>query len=393
MAQIINEYRGLGSALGSGFGSALSELAQHKLDALKSQAGAKASIKSLTDTGVDPVSARFIYDHVPVKQRAAAIGDYFRQQDAQKNKAPQENILKQLLAPQEESPDQKQIPNVASLFNQGTTGSGINPQFLQQLLQQGQAPEPQQAEPQQQEAAAPEAAPQEAPPAHDALRRALMGGAGAEKPQDPLKLRAQDFKESQATNTFIKAIADQYHEYKNVGDIAQRAKRLLDKNIKKWPGALRGNLTGKAQELFERDPDVREYKTLSNEVITAKAKTGRGVPSRARLILEAAAKADLSQPVKTQRAIWDRLIKDAKDKQRILKDALDERDPKTGKYPLDLISRTLEKELSRDMEDFEESELNPVSQAEGPQDGTIERNKKTGQIRKYSAAKKEWVYE
>jgi hypothetical protein len=172
MAQVVNEYRGLGNALGeslgqglagfgTGFGESLKQLAQHKIDTIKGQHGESI----LRDIGVDPLSARFISAQ-PAKQQAGLVADYFRQQQQENEQEqnqiePQENepigVLRAL--EQEQSPMEK-FGGLSQLFNQGLPGAGINQQYLQ-ALQQAQQPQPQAALPQVQQPQT--AVPQKAP--------------------------------------------------------------------------------------------------------------------------------------------------------------------------------------------------------------------------------------
>jgi hypothetical protein len=376
MAQIINEYRGLGNALGAGLGagfsSSLQELAKHKLEALKSQAGAKAGIKTLTDLDIDPVSARFIYDQ-PAKQRAGLVADYFREKQAQQQ--PPEGAMSALMGQAEQQEQQPQQPQgLASLFNQGTTGSGINPQFLQQLMQQSQPPAPQQMT----QAPQPEQAPQEQPQApsrpEDILKNALSKSGGSNKSAAQERILENQQK---ALEPFITKEQEDYKVNRQIVHKAQEALELLQRNYKKWPGAFTGNLSEAQRSLFLRDEDVREYAAKIAELVILKGQSRKGLPSNFKLKLEQLAKADLNQPVKTQERILESMIDDASESERKWQFIISQKNP-DGTYPRDLKSRAVEFDMAVD---------NPLAHPEFYEEGTVVEDR--GQTRVLKNGK--WV--
>lgn len=142
-----NGPRPWGSVIAQGLGQTLSHLAEAKIQKMKTN----EDIKLLQSLGVDPLSARFI-NSLPNDQKREAVGNYLNKQSQQQEQQQQEqqSPMQQILAPQQEQRAQQQQqqpvqqqerPGLGNLFNNGTIGSGINPEFLSRA---SQAPQKQQ---------------------------------------------------------------------------------------------------------------------------------------------------------------------------------------------------------------------------------------------------------
>ncbi len=366
MAQVINEYRGLGNALGEGlgqgFGESLKQLAQHKIDALKSQYGENI----LSDIGIDPLSARFI-NAQPAKQRAGLVADYFRKQEEQNAQAPaneEPNRLQDILEPSAKQEPQ-QMGGLAQLFNNGLSGGGINPQLLQQLQQmqqQQQAPRPEPIAEQPQPVQAKQEKLKPVAKPHDILKKALAEGKSTAKTADQeLKERKQNFTEQQSLNSFLTKEQEDYKVNRQITRKAQEALDILRSHSKDWPGAFKGNLSEAQRALLIRDPNVREYAAKIAELVILKGQARKGLPSNFKLKLEEMAKANLNQPIKTQENILESMINDASDSEKKWEFIVSNRDDK-GNYPLDLKSRSVEFDMAMD---------NPLAHPHFFEEGTV----------------------
>jgi hypothetical protein len=141
---------------------------------------------------------------------------------------------------------------------------------------------------------------------------------------------------------FIEQEAKELKAQQDAGKIAKKMLNILNKNEKKWPGVIGGNignLAGKELEsLILRDPDVREYMSLGTALVTAIANTRKGVPTNYKTKLEQYAKADISQPIETQRRLLEGVVENTDEAEERNKFLVSQKDKK-GNYPHDLVSR------------------------------------------------------
>jgi len=156
-----------------------------------------------------------------------------------------------------------------------------------------------------------------------------------------LSLRKQDFEEQKSLDPFLTEESKEYAAQEEVARIAEDMLKTLRKNKSKWPGAVPGFISTVTNGAFIRDPEIRKYIADADKLIIELGQTRKGVPSNYKLKLEALAKANLSQPVKTQEEILQSLI-DKKDRVQARQEFIEEQKDQNGNYPLDIKRRTLE---------------------------------------------------
>ena len=237
-----NPPRPWGNVIAQSLGSTLSQLAEAKVNKMKTH----EDVKLLTSLGIDPLHARFL-NSLPVKQRSEAVGQYLnklKQEQAQQQQQSQtESPLQQILQPAQQQMEQpqQQMQGLNSMFNQGTTGSGINPQFLESLRQspamqqqEMQAPEQQQLQQAQQNVQQQQPQveqPQQVQPKpgkHDILADALS--AGDVKHQEALQ-RIKNTKQSaidRQNAPFNKGFTVAVKNAEHVINVASNMEQLLD---------------------------------------------------------------------------------------------------------------------------------------------------------------------
>lgn len=353
-----NPPRPWGNVIAQSLGSTLSQLAEAKVNKMKSH----EDMKLLTSIGVDPLSARFI-NSLPAKQRGEEVGNYLRQLQAEKQRrsqqessAPQtgyqeQSPLQQILSPQPSEQPAQERPGLPNLFNQGTTGSGINPQFLQALQpEQQMAPQQVPEQPQmpeqdmrQQQAVAPQESIDTQP--HDILARSLGTGKGSQKTaaQELQEQRRIDA-EQKSLRPFIDKEQQKYDIQQELGELADEALEILHEHHKDFPGAFKGNLSQKQLALLERNPYVRRYNSILNRIVIKSGQEGKGLPSKHRLTLEALAKTDLNQPLKTQERNLESLREHRDESTDRWKFILSQN--KSGDYPKDIQSRVVQYDMA-----------------------------------------------
>ncbi len=159
--------------------------------------------------------------------------------------------------------------------------------------------------------------------------------------------RKQEFTEQQSLRSFLNTEETELKEQRKIKKLANTMLDNLEKNYKKWPGAFSGNLSRGKQELFLRDPDVRKYMADAQEMVLLKSKTGKGLPSKYRIQMEEAAKANFTMPIRTQKEVLERIASDSDTAEERNTFILKQRDSK-GRMPLDLRERVAEFELAEE---------------------------------------------
>jgi len=272
MAQIIDEYRGLGDALGKsigqglsgfgeGFGGSLQRLADMKISNLIKRHESAENQKILEEIGVDPSFSKFVLSQ-PEKQRGEIVHNYLnrkRQEEAQGMEA-----LQQLSPNNTQNAQQQNTAALGNLFNQGAIGGGINQQYLQNLLrnpaaqqqlaqaqQQGQPGS--QLAPQQEQAAAQQSPVEQAPKRTkaslyaEALKPAAIRIAEKKEALEERKIgqkeRAERFKE---TKKYVDTLKDQEKAAKESDLRLNRMVKLIEKG--KLPNAGLWSFLTKVEE-------------------------------------------------------------------------------------------------------------------------------------------------
>ncbi len=261
-----------GNVLGSALGEGLSHLAQAKMQKMKTN----EDIKLLSSLGIDPLHARFI-NSLPAEQRTQAVGNYLNaknQQSQQEQLSREESPLAQTFESaqqQMQQPQQTQDrPSLSNLFNQGTTGSGINPQFLESLRQspaiqqqQMQAPEQQQLQQAQQNVQQPQIAQpkptQSKSGKNDILAAALSGG--DVKHQEALERQktAKQNAINRQNTPFLKGLTKAQENAETALNVLNHMEELLNTG-KVSSGLFHGNVPSVLQntesQLFESDANT-----------------------------------------------------------------------------------------------------------------------------------------
>ncbi len=305
-----------GNILGSALGEGLSQLAHAKVQKMKTQ----EDIKLLSSLGIDPVHARFI-NSLPAEQRTQAVGNYLnaKNQQAQQQQLSQEQspIAETLESAQQQmqQPQQAQEhPSLSNLFNQGTTGSGINPQFLESLRQspamqqqQMQAPEQQQLQQAQQNVQQPQqqiAQPQQPKPGkHDILASALSAGDG--KHQEALE--RQKVAKQRAINTqnapFLKGMTKAVENAEIAKDALTNMEQLLN------TGKVSSGVWGKVPSFLQNE-ESQLFDKYSNTL--AQQLSGQtGVPTGFKIKFALTQKPNLEQRPETQKKLVEKLKKES----------------------------------------------------------------------------------
>ncbi len=192
---------------------------------------------------------------------------------------------------------------------------------------------------------------------------------GIEGGKNALAQQKQQFTEQQAITPFLHAEALDYKAQKKVTHLANQMLANIEKNKKKWPGAIVGNLPAQAQSLFIRDPNVRKYIADANSLVTQLAGTRKGAPSNFKLKLEALSKADLGMPVETQEEILKSLINQGKESD-IRQKYINSLKTESGIYPGDLERKVIE---------FEQAQEDPLEFPQYYEEGTIYQDEESGQ--------------
>lgn len=141
---------------------------------------------------------------------------------------------------------------------------------------------------------------------------------------------------------FLKGQAE---DYTNAKKLYSKAKSMLEnikKNRRKFPGVLSGNII---PEKFRTDPDIRKYVADANTLVTLLAGSRKGQPTNFKVKLEQMSKPNLGQPIESQIALLEDIIKDSESVFKTQKKLSDIKQEHGGKYPRDLRQRLIEGEL------------------------------------------------
>jgi hypothetical protein len=157
----------------------------------------------------------------------------------------------------------------------------------------------------------------------------------------------QDFKRFQAIKPFLHQKAEVLKAQQNVRSKVREALKIIKEHGHKFPGIIKGNLPGAAQSIFIRDPEVRKYMSLVNEIVLARGHMRKGVPSKYKLMMEEMAKANINQPIKTQEDLLN-YFKDDADKEFASHRFMLSQKGKNGEYPLDIEQRVSEYESAQE---------------------------------------------
>ncbi len=347
MAQIINEYRGLGNALGSGLGAGIGETLGELANAKLKQFARRQESKPFQQLhkGITPEIADLLHAIGP-KNLPAILPSILDELNRTGNSEAAGQIQKQLSPPEPTG-----MQNLAG-FNVGDllTSPNVSPLIRQALsklpIPPGSMPN-QTEQPQQQQQMQASAQPEPEPDKPNIGAAIAKGLRGAKPLDQELKERKQTFVEQQALKPFLNKKNDQYTNDRAIEKVAKEAEVLLKKIHKKFPVAFRRALTGDAQRLLEQDADVREYVAKLGEIVLRTGNSRKGLPSNFKLKLEQAAKADFSQPYQTQsnllKAIQDRATESRGEQKYIssLKNT-------EGVYPRDTESKVTAYEMAMD---------------------------------------------
>ena len=256
-----NPPRPWGNVIAQSLGTTLSHLAEAKVNKMKTH----EDIKLLSSLGIDPLHARFI-NSLPAEQKREAVGNYLnakQQQGQQQQEQQQESPIQQILAPQQQQMQQQpqqaqERPGLSNLFNQGTTGSGINPQFLQGLLQSPQRQQQQnQIQAQEQQQIAQQAQQQQQGPA---VQQPAGPSAIAPKAQtNPLAaaLKPANVTAQEVAATRRQEAAARKEEFERE-KIAKKEEQLANKETQKYyEEVISGEKAAK-----ESDQDLKKMKRL-----------------------------------------------------------------------------------------------------------------------------------
>lgn len=157
--------------------------------------------------------------------------------------------------------------------------------------------------------------------------------------------RKQEFAEQEKVQPYLQAKAQDFQNAKNLYNAANKALKLLDEHENDWPG-ISGLLPEQLQPIVQRNPYVREYMTLTDEIATLLANSRKGQPTNFKTKLELRSKANISQPIDTQRQRLKKIIEDSKNEFQVNKE-IQNLNKQYGKYPRDLATKLTEFELGQ----------------------------------------------
>lgn len=171
--------------------------------------------------------------------------------------------------------------------------------------------------------------------------------------------KEQEFKEFQAIKPFLHQRAEDAKNQRTIKSKATEALKLINTYGKDFPGILKGNLPGAAQSVFIRNPHVRKYMSLLQELVLARVHSRKGIPSKYKIMMEEAAKANVNQPIQTQKDLLQFFVDDADttlSTQRYISSL-----NKNGRYPLDIEQK---------VSDYESAQKNPFEYPQFYKEGT-----------------------
>ena len=237
-----------------------------------------------------------------------------------------------LNSPEPEQPLTKEqqiagIPNKPGLENLlGLKNPQQIPTQAPKTMQAGPMIPPQQQAAPVAQPSAPQVQPQANIPA--LKRRATSAANGGITEYQREKLAQQDEAKLQPFLQKEAERAEQAQEWKSV---VERMTEIAKKNKQRWP-----TISGYGPDEIQRDPEIREYAALANQLITIKSNALRGTPTNLRTKLLASGKINLSQPYQTQINLLDREDKNADKILEIPQNIEKIRAENGGRYPRDL---------------------------------------------------------
>jgi hypothetical protein len=340
--QVINDTNA-GGRLGAMLGTGLQELAQNKLAMIQQQYNqaynqnqyAQGVGKLFERFGVAPEKAlemgRSMYMLSPQERNlfwqnpGAWLGQQQEQPQTgigalQQTGQPQPgmNILQQQMPQQMQEPESIQGPYMP--YNPNLEGpQGVAPQQAQAM------PQPQQQD------------------------RAKQIAESFMSPQEKRQQRMVELAEHKEENRrqeklkpFVEKMQNEDARWQTIRDKASTALSLLEKAKAKFPGYFTGNVPESMSSWVIRDPDVREYQGLINDLIPLLASEPGQRLTNMQLKLKQMAKANVSQPIQTQAALLNGIL-DQSNERKAATDYMESlRNQETGDFPKDLSSRVTE---------------------------------------------------
>ena len=354
MPQIINE-TGLGASLGQSLGQGLQTLAALKAQQYQARQQAQRTEQGLVAAGYSPDEARalsgldssILGQLVKAKAQQPAQQEYARQLQAILGGSPEETpetqpIKQQLSQQQIQQPEfqqqniRPQLPGLSNLFPQlaqqetpverVTKPAAEQAQLETQHKRYGE-PSPSQAQQLEKRIAEGKSVPQRPAPVLNEKQATSLAKIGLQK---QALLNTQEEK----VMPFVERELQRAENAIEVKDIASEMLQIAQKHKDKWPA-----IGGYLPEKFQRDPDIRRYAALANQLVVAKSNALRGVPTNFRTKLVQQGKIDLTQPYNTQIQGLKAEIKNADNLLEIPKTIEKVKEENGGRYPRDLAAR------------------------------------------------------
>jgi hypothetical protein len=150
--------------------------------------------------------------------------------------------------------------------------------------------------------------------------------------------RRQEFAEQSKIRPFIQKQFERYNSEKKIKDKVEQNLQLLKKypdKFKKFSTIALSKAPEAIRSLLQRDPILRQYDANTNEIVTLKGQSRRGLPSKYKLTLEELAKAGLSQPYETQIAINEDFLGHFNE-EKMFQKYLHSLSDKNGNYPANI---------------------------------------------------------
>jgi hypothetical protein len=332
--QVINDTN-IGGRLGEAFGTGLQQLAHNKLAQIQQQYN-EAYNRNLYSQGA---------------------GTLFSKLGMAPDKAQEIGQALYSLSPQERNLFWQNPGAIAALLGGQQQGQPQMEQTGMNMLAQQQAPEvppeqivgPYSAYPKPQEQNAPGVMPGQPIQQPQQPDRATQIAQALMSPQEKRQQRTLELKEQEALDRrqdklkpFIDKVQNDDARWQNIRDKAATALQLLQKAKAKFPGYFTGNVPESMSSWVIRDPDVREYQGLINDLIPMLASEPGQRLTNMQLKLKQMAKANVSQPIETQVALLQGIL----DQSNLRKETTDFmeslKDQETGNFPKDVSSRVTE---------------------------------------------------